>query len=118
MREPPLDSLRKDVENYQIDGTHLAGDMWNLTQVITGAFDGSQAIVELTVVQVPVDILDRDGRPVSHIKGLYELGRARRGFRGDTRGPVTSVNRPGMSRDFEPWEGWSHARRHPQAVSA
>ena len=65
---PACNSLRKDVENYQIDGTHLAGDMWNLTQVITGAFDGSQAIVELTVVQVPVDILDRDGRPVSHIK--------------------------------------------------
>jgi len=22
------------------------------------------------------------------------------------------VNRPGMSGDFEPWEGWSHVREH------
>lgn len=31
---------------------------------------------------------------------------------------VISLNRPGMSGDFEPWEGWSHARRHAQAVPA
>ncbi len=29
-----------------------------------------------------------------------------------------AMNRPGMSGDFEPWEGWSHARRHAQAVPA
>ncbi len=65
---PACNSLREDIENYQAEGTHLAGDMWKLTQVITGAFDGSQAVVELTVVQVRVDIVDRDGRPVSYIK--------------------------------------------------
>lgn len=26
------------------------------------------------------------------------------------------LNRPGVSGDFEPWEGWSYARRHAQAV--
>ncbi|MGB3258340.1 MAG: hypothetical protein WBA72_10190, partial [Ornithinimicrobium sp.] len=31
---------------------------------------------------------------------------------------VDAVNRPGMSGDFEPWEGWSHARRYQQAVPA
>ena len=28
------------------------------------------------------------------------------------------VNRPGVSGDFEPWEGWSHARRFNEAVPA
>jgi CubicO group peptidase (beta-lactamase class C family) len=28
------------------------------------------------------------------------------------------MSRPGESGDFEPWEGWSHARRDAQAVSA
>ena len=28
------------------------------------------------------------------------------------------VNRPGESGDSKPWEGWSHARRYAQAVSA
>jgi hypothetical protein len=31
---------------------------------------------------------------------------------------LSSVSRPGESGDFEPWEGWSHARRDAQAVSA
>ena len=25
---------------------------------------------------------------------------------------VEVMNRPGMSGDFEPWEGWSHVREH------
>jgi sirohydrochlorin ferrochelatase len=32
--------------------------------------------------------------------------------------PSTSMNRPGVSGDSEPWEGWSHARRYAQAVPA
>ena len=28
------------------------------------------------------------------------------------------LNPPGVSGDFEPWEGWSHARRYAQAVPA
>ena len=31
--------------------------------------------------------------------------------------PTSKVNRPGVSGDFAPWEGWSHARRYTQAVS-
>ena len=27
------------------------------------------------------------------------------------------LNRPGVSGDSEPWEGWSHVREHTQAVS-
>ena len=30
----------------------------------------------------------------------------------------TCVNRPGMSGDSDPWEGWSHVREHQQAVPA
>ena len=29
-----------------------------------------------------------------------------------------AVKPPGVSGDFEPWEGWSHARRYAQAVPA
>ncbi len=28
----------------------------------------------------------------------------------------SGVNHPGVSGDFEPWEGWSHAREHQQEV--
>jgi hypothetical protein len=28
------------------------------------------------------------------------------------------VNRPGMSGDFEPWEGWSHVRENIEEVPA
>jgi hypothetical protein len=33
-------------------------------------------------------------------------------------GGVLDVNRPGMSEDFKPWEGWSHAGEHVQEVPA
>ena len=39
-------------------------------------------------------------REVAHIKRILDL------------------NRPGVSGDSKPWEGWSHARRYAQAVSA
>ncbi len=31
---------------------------------------------------------------------------------------LVEVNRPGMSGDFEPWEGWSHGRKYLEAVPA
>ena len=31
---------------------------------------------------------------------------------------VSHMKPPGVSGDFEPWEGWSHARRYAQAVPA
>ena len=33
-------------------------------------------------------------------------------------GASDKVKPPGVSGDFEPWEGWSHARRYAQAVPA
>jgi hypothetical protein len=32
--------------------------------------------------------------------------------------PKAPMNRPGVSGDFEPWEGWSHAREQHQEVPA
>ena len=31
--------------------------------------------------------------------------------------PQRGMNRPGVSGDFEPWEGWSHVREHVEEVS-
>ena len=38
-------------------------------------------------------------------------------LRGSYRSPSETLNRPGVSGDSKPWEGWSHAWEHVEEVS-
>ncbi len=42
----------------------------------------------------------------------------RRVFTAGYKAAILAVNRPGMSGDSKPWEGWSHAREHIEEVPA
>ena len=71
--------------------------------------EGAVRIVEETkkpIAQVARDLGVNEGT----LGNWVQRARAEREGRG--------VNPPGVSGDFESWEGWSYARRHAQAVPA
>ena len=103
-----------------------------------GTFDGPDNI---TVSPYGGLILAEDGEGVQHLFGVTDQGKAYPmarnefndsefcgpAFSADGKHPVRQhpvprlhprhhrslgMNRPGMSGDSEPWEGWSHARRY------
>jgi hypothetical protein len=47
-----------------------------------------------------------------------KLGIGKATLRGWARQARVDVNRPGVSGDFDPWEGWRHAGRYEAAVRA
>ncbi len=61
--------------------------------------------------------LKEQQRPVADgvLHGLAEL--AAESGRDDHDAALVLVNRPGVSGDSEPWEGWSHVRKNVEEVS-
>jgi hypothetical protein len=75
--------------------------------------------VETRVAEPP--LLHTDEAPRAHA-GPFRLVKPevtvkRSGFHAVFKvAALRGLNRPGMSGDFEPWKGWSHAREHLEAV--
>ena len=67
--------------------------------------------------------LDRLARSLPDARAIADELTARRislslgGSVYDPTDAVGKLNRPGVSGDSKPWEGWSHVREHTQAVS-